>query len=81
MRDGDGTGSPLASRELDHIAPHLLDLRDSSCRTQYGDDSLCAGFDYGGPGEFDFRGFQDFPSRNYSVYSPSTCILIPRRIQ
>jgi hypothetical protein len=81
VRDGDGTGNPLASRELDHIPPHLLDLRDSSCRSEYPDGSVRSGFGYCSLGEFRFRSFPDFPSRDHPVYSPSTCVLIPRRIQ
>ena len=44
VRDGDDTGDPHASRELDHIPPHLYDLRDGSCRTQHGDDCVRTGF-------------------------------------
>lgn len=81
VRDGDGTGNPLASRELEHIPPHLLDLRDSSCRTQHPDGCVRAGFGYDSPGEFGLRSVPDFPSRYHSVHSSSTCVLIPRPIQ
>jgi hypothetical protein len=81
VRDGDGAGDPLASRELDHIPPHLLDLRDSSRRTQYPDGCGRAGFGYGRPGEFGFRSSPDLPSRHHPVHSSSTCVLIPRPIQ
>jgi hypothetical protein len=81
LRDGDDSGDPLAPGELDHIPPHLLDLRDRSCWTKYTDCCIRAGFGYGGLGDSRFRSFPDFPFRCHTVYSSSTCVLIPRSIQ
>ena len=81
VRDGDDTGDPLASRELDDVPPHLHDLRDGSCRSQYRPGCVCAGFGHYRLGDCCRGNFSDLPLRYYPVYSSSTCALIPRPIQ
>jgi hypothetical protein len=83
VRDGDDTGDPLASRELDDVPPHLHDLRDRSCRTEYRAGCVRAGFGYSSFGDSCCRCFPDLPFHYYPVYSSSTftCALIPRPIR
>ena len=54
VRNGDGASHPLASRELEHLAPHLLDLRDRSHRTQDPDGLDGAGLGYRSAHHFAF---------------------------
>ena len=81
VRDGDGAGGPLASRELGHIPPYLLDLRDRSRWAEYHASAIRAGFGYGSPGDSGGGSFRDLPSRCHPIYSSSTCALIPRPIE
>jgi len=82
VRDGDDTGDALASRERGHVAPHLHDLRDRSCRSQYRSGCVRAGFGDGRFGYSGCRSFPDLPPGYYPVYSSSSCIcaLIARSV-
>lgn len=81
VRDGDGASHPLASRELDHLSSHLLDLRDRSRRAQYSDRCVRAGFGYHRTRDFGGRSLRDFPSRYHPIHSSSARVLILRPIQ
>jgi len=80
--DGDGASHPLASRELDRLAPHLHNLRDGSRRTQHPDSRVRASSGYGGAREHSCGSSCDLPSFYYAIHSSSTTsTLIPRPIQ
>ena len=81
VRDGYATSDSLASRKLDRIPSHVLDLRECSRRICYPDDCVCAGLGDGGIGQCHCGGFPDLPSRSSAVHSSSASVLIPRPIQ
>jgi hypothetical protein len=81
VRDGDGAGGPFASRELGHIAPRLLDLRDRARGAEYRASAIRAGFNYGSSGGSGGGSFPDLPPRCHRIYSSSTWALIPRPIK
>ena len=78
-RNGGCAGDPLACRELDHIPPQLLDLRDGTCRVQYPGVIVGSSSGYSSAGEFRCRRFPNLPRRNHSFYSSSAGVLISRQ--
>lgn len=78
VRDRDGASCPFAFRELDHVPPYLLDLRNGARRVEYANSFVRAGFTHGGFDNFRGGSCRHFPSRHHSVHSSSSCGLILR---